>query len=271
MRRLDGRVALVTGATRGVGEAIARRFAAEGASVVLVGRGRERGSNVVASIESAGGSAAFFAGDVSSEADVAAAVQHAVERFGGLHILVNNAIPTDQMAANVKPLHEYTLEQFEGILRVALSGTFLTIKYGVPEMLRAGGGSIVNISTMASIMGMAGLPAYSTAKGGMNALTRYVAAEYGKQGVRCNAIIPGILANEANSAVTAIPALQAAIESQHLVPELGRNEDVAALAAYLASDEARFVTGAQYVIDGGFSIRTDSIKEMAEASFGAAS
>jgi NAD(P)-dependent dehydrogenase (short-subunit alcohol dehydrogenase family) len=269
MRRLDGRVALVTGATRGVGEAIARRLSTEGASVVLVGRNAERGEGVVSSIEDTGGQAAFFRGDVSSENDVAGSVAHAVERFGGLHIVVNNAIPTDQMAANMKPLHEYTLEEFEGILRVALSGTFLTIKYGVPELLRAGGGSIVNISTMASIMGMASLPAYSTAKGGMNALTRYVAAEYGKQGVRCNAIIPGILANEANSAVTQIPALKTAIEDQHLVPDLGRNEDVAALAAYLASDEARFVTGAQYVIDGGFSIRTNSIKEMAEASFGA--
>ena len=269
MKRLDGRVALVTGATRGVGEAIARRFATEGASVVLVGRSTERGTGVVTSIEASGGSAAFFQGDVGEEADVAASVRHAVDRFGGLHIVVNNAIPTDQMAANMKPLHEYTLGEFEGILRVALSGTFLAIKYGVPELLRAGGGSIVNISTMASIMGMASLPAYSTAKGGMNALTRYVAAEYGKQGVRCNAIIPGILANEANAAVTEIPELKSAIEEQHLVPDLGRNEDVAALAAYLASDEARFVTGAQYVIDGGFSIRTSSVKEMAEASFGA--
>lgn len=183
-------------------------------------------------------------------------------------MLVNNAIPTDQMAAAMKPIDAYTLEEFEGILRVVLSGTFLNIKYGVKEMLRAGGGSIVNISTMASIMGMAGLFAYSTAKGGMNALTRYVAAEYGKQGVRCNGIVPGILANEANAAVTRLPELKAAIEEQHLVRELGTNEDVAALAAYLASDEARFVTGAQFIADGGFSIRTNSIKEMAEASFG---
>jgi NAD(P)-dependent dehydrogenase (short-subunit alcohol dehydrogenase family) len=268
MRRLDGRVALVTGATRGVGEAIARRLSTEGASVVLVGRNAERGAAVVSSIEAAGGQASFFRADVSSETDVAGSVAHAVECFGGLHVVVNNAIPTDQMAANVKPLDEYTLEEFEGILRVALSGTFLTIKYGVKALLRAGGGSIVNISTMASIMGMAGLPAYSTAKGGMNALTRYVAAEYGKRGVRCNAIIPGILANEANSAVTQLPELKAAIEDQHLVPNLGQNEDVAALAAYLASDESRFANGAQYVLDGGFSIRTNSIKEMAEASFG---
>jgi enoyl-[acyl-carrier-protein] reductase (NADH) len=104
----------------------------------------------------------------------------------------------------------------------------------------------------------------------MNALTRYVAAEYGNDGVRCNTIIPGILANEANAAVTQLPALKAAIEEQHLVPELGTNEDVAALAAYLASDEARFVNGAQIIADGGYSIRTSSIKEMAEASFAGA-
>jgi NAD(P)-dependent dehydrogenase (short-subunit alcohol dehydrogenase family) len=268
MRRLDGRVAIVTGAARGVGEAIARRFAAEGASVVVVDRTAERGENVAHSIEADGGRASFFRGDVSSESDVSASVVHAVERFGGLHVLVNNAIPTDQMAAATKPIDAYTLEEFEGILRVVLTGTFLNIKYGVKEMLRAGGGSIVNISTIASIMGMAGLFAYSTAKGGINALTHCVAAEYGKQGIRCNAILPGILANEANAAVTRLPELKAAIEDQHLVPELGTNEDIAALAAYLASDEARFVTGAQFIADGGFSIRTNSIKEMAEASFG---
>ena len=269
MRRLEGRVALVTGATRGVGEAIARRFAAEGASVVIVGRTVARGEEVARSIDESGGAASFFPGDVSSEADVEASVAHAVARFGGLNILVNNAIPTDQMAAAMKPIDEYTLEEFESILRVILSGTFLNIKHGVKAMLASGGGSIVNISTMASVMGMASLPAYSTAKGGINALTRYVAAEYGKQGVRCNAIIPGILANEANSAVTQLPALQAAIEDQHLVPQLGTNDDVAGLAAFLASDEARFVTGASFITDGGFSIRTSSIKEMAEASFGA--
>jgi NAD(P)-dependent dehydrogenase (short-subunit alcohol dehydrogenase family) len=252
-----------------VGEAIARRFATEGASVVVVGRTTERGEAVASSIRAAGGQASFCRGDVSSEADVSASVAHAVEQFGGLHVLVNNAIPTDQMAAGMKPLDEYTLEEFEGILRVALSGTFLNIKHGVKQMLNGGGGSIVNISTMASIMGMASLPAYTTAKGGMNALTRYVAAEYGKRGVRCNVIIPGILANEANAALTQLPDLKAAIEDQHLVPQLGTNEDVAALAAYLASDEARFVTGAQFIADGGFSIRTSSVKEMAEASFGA--
>lgn len=269
MRRLDGRTALVTGATRGVGEAIARRLANEGASVVVLGRGVARGEQVAASIREAGGKASFFRGDVGAEPDVVSSVAHAVECFGGLDIVVNNAIPTDRIAANVKPLDEYTLEEFEGILRVALSGTFLTIKHGVREMLRRGGGSIVNISTMASVMGMAGLPAYTAAKGGMNALTRYVAAEYGKQGVRCNAVVPGILANEANSAVTQIPELKTTIEDQHLVPQLGENEDVAALVAYLASDEARFVNGAQYVLDGGYSIRTSSIKEMAESSFSA--
>jgi ketosteroid isomerase-like protein len=129
--RLKGKVALVTGATRGVGEATARRLAAEGAQVLLVGRSTERGEN------------------------------------GGLQILVNNPIPTDAVVKAFKPIDQYTLEEFEGILRVALTGSFLYMKHSVPRMLESGSGSIVNISTMASVMGMAGLPAYTTAKGGM--------------------------------------------------------------------------------------------------------
>jgi NAD(P)-dependent dehydrogenase (short-subunit alcohol dehydrogenase family) len=270
MNRLEETTALVTGATRGVGEAIARRLAAEGARVVLVGRSAERGEQVARDIRESGGAACFFRADVSVEDEVAASVGHAVTTYGGLRVLVNNAIPTDAMARAMKPIHQYTVEEFEGILRVVLTGTFLYTKHAVPRMLDSGGGSIVNISTMASVMGMPGLPAYTTAKGGMNALTRYVAAEYGKQGIRCNAIIPGILANEANAAVVNIPELKSAIEALHLVPRLGVNEDVAALAAYLASEESRFVTGTQIVADGGFSVRAGSISEMAEASFGAA-
>src|ERR1700712_5358900 len=147
---LDGKVALITGATRGIGEDIARRYARVGARVALLGRNVERGEKVANDIASDGGAAIFISTDVGVEQDVKAAIDQTVDRFGGLNIIVNNAAPTDVMAANTKSLTEFHTEEFEAILRVALYGSVWTCMHGIPHIERAGGGSVVNISSMAS-------------------------------------------------------------------------------------------------------------------------
>ena len=175
MGRLDGKVAVVTGSNRGIGRGIAMMFASEGAAVVVTGRSPDRGQAVADEIVAAGGRAVSITADIGDEASVKTMMDQASSALGGLDILVNNAAPLDDVASAGSPIDESDTDMTERILRIGLLGPYFAIKHAVPHMQRGGGGSIVNISTTATITGLAGQPAYSMSKGGLNALTVNVA------------------------------------------------------------------------------------------------
>ncbi len=244
--RVEGKVALVSGSTRGIGRSVAQMFAKEGAKVAVTGRTVERGQKVLDLITSAGGEADFFRLDVSDEQSVASAMDQVVERFGSLTTLVNNAAPTVEVGSNIKPLVDVTTDEWELVLRSALTGNvFWACKYGIPHLVAAGGGSIINISSGQSVIGMGGFAAYSAAKGAMNSLTRAIAAEEAPHNIRCNAIVVGRVVAKGDAGAGITPG--------HLT-RLGEPNDIAYAATYLASDESAFVTGSILTADGGFTI-----------------
>ena len=243
MGRLDGKVAFISGSTRGIGRTTAEIFAAEGAQVVVSGRSVDKGEKTAARIREAGGDATFVPLDVTDEDSVRAAIAATVERYGTLTTLVNNAATTDVVNENMKPLTEYTTEEWNHILTGTLTGNvFWACKYGIPHLVEAGGGSIVNISSGAAIFGAAGLSAYSAAKGGMNALTRSIAVDYAAQQIRCNVIVVGRVVSHSRDRGPHVPGL---------LLRVGQPSDIAYAALWLAADESAFVTGSEIVVDGG--------------------
>ena len=254
--RLDGKVALVTGATRGIGRTIATIFAREGAQVVLAGRSAVDGERVQAEIEAQGGQALYVRTDVGVEADVIAAVAAAVSRFGRLTTLVNNAAAThltglpERGDAGVGELPNAVLAE---TLQTNLWGLVWASKHAIAAMAAAGGGSIVNISSGVATKGAPMMDAYTASKGAMNALTRSMAVGYAKQRIRVNAISTGLIESGASiAALVGDPAKRAWLEQVIPLPYFGTPEDVAWGCVYLASDESRYVTGTVLPIDGGY-------------------
>ena len=249
--RLEGKVALVSGSTRGIGRSIAQMFASEGAKVAVTGRTVERGQKVVDLITAEGGEAEFFALDVTQEDSVASVIDQVVERFGSLTTLVNNAAPTVEVGSNIKPLVDVTTEEWELILRSALTGNvFWSCKYGIPRLAAAGGGSIINISSGQSVIGMGGFAAYAAAKGGMNSLTRAIAVEAAPDNIRCNTIVVGRVVAKGDAGAGITPGS---------LTRLGVPNDIGYAATYLASDESAFVTGSILTADGGFTINAGNL------------
>lgn len=247
--RLAGRVALVTGATQAMGEAIARRLAREGAAVLGVGRSKDKGEAVAARIRAEGLTAEFAVADLSGEAAVAGAVAEARKRFGALDIVVNNAAAMD--AREAAP-HLESAETFDAVLKVGLYAPFWLVRHAAPVMMAGGrGGQFVAISSYAAARGVAGLPAYTAAKGGLEALTRQVAAEYAGYGIRANTLVLGSIEVPRNAVLHTDEAMSAALRSARMTDRAGRPADVAAAVAFLASDEASFITGATLDLDGG--------------------
>jgi len=254
--RLDGKVALVTGATRGIGRTIATVFAREGAKVVLTGRTVAAGEALQAEIRGTGGAAIFVPTDIGNEDDVVRAVRAAVERFGTLTTLVNNAAAThlsglpDRGDAGVGELANEVLAE---ALQTNLWGLVWCCKHAVAEMTRAGGGSIVNISSGVATKGAAQMDAYSATKGAMNALTRSMAVGYAKRRIRVNSISSGLIqSGEAIEPLLADPAMRDWLERSIPLPYFGVPDDIAWGCVYLASDESRYVTGTVLPIDGGY-------------------
>jgi cyclopentanol dehydrogenase len=250
MGRLDGKVALISGAARGQGAAEARLFAAEGASVVLGDIRAELGEQVVAEIAAAGGAALFTQLDVSREADWARAVALAESTYGKLDILVNNAA-----IIGLEGIMDTSIELWNRVLAVNQTGTFLGMRAAIPAMRRAGGGSIVNISSVLATMGSGNSASYTASKGAVTALTRTVSIELATENIRVNAVHPGGV--ETPMAVECLGddvEARRALVATHPIGRIGEPEEIAAGVLFLASDDASFVTGATLVIDGGNTV-----------------
>lgn len=247
--RLARKVAVVTGGGTGIGEAIARRFAAEGALLALTGRRKDTLERVANSIEEGGGEALTLPGSVTDQGDVQRAVDATLRRFGRIDVLVNNA----GNLFHAGWLHEMSDRVWNDTLDVFLTGVFRFSRAVIPTMLAQGGGSILNISTVSALKAIPGFPAhaYAAAKAGVNMLTKTIAIQYARQGIRCNAICPGGVDTPGVAAVTADPVSRKGFDAMHPVGRMGKPEEIAAAAAYLASDEAVWTTGVILAVDGG--------------------
>jgi NAD(P)-dependent dehydrogenase (short-subunit alcohol dehydrogenase family) len=248
--RLEGEVALVTGSTSGIGKAIATAFATEGARVIVTGRDVERGEAVVEQIRGTGGEGAFVGADLADDGASGELVDAAVARFGGLTVLINNAVASTVDDAD-GPVTVVTEHGWDQTLRVNLTAPMQLARAAIPRMIEAGHGSIINISSRAAERASRGLAAYITSKGGLNALTRSIAVDYAEHNIRCNTISPGYVISERRDTDLS-EERRARLEGMHLT-RLGRASDVAYAAVYLASRESEFVTGINLPLDGGSS------------------
>ena len=247
MTRLAGKVVLIAGATTGIGKASAGVFAREGAKVVLTGRRVPEGEAAAAAIRRDGGTAIFVQTDVTDEAAVRRAVETTIREYGALHVLFNNAGGSSNADGKVT---EASLDEFWRVIRLDLFGTFLCCRFAIPEIVRAGGGAVINNASMVGIKGELNRDAYTAAKGGVIALTRSMAAEFVREKVRVNAIAPGAVKTERILAmIEANPAAKKAVEIQPL--GLIDPLEIAQLAVFLASDESRSITGEVFPISGG--------------------
>jgi NAD(P)-dependent dehydrogenase (short-subunit alcohol dehydrogenase family) len=249
--RVKGKVAIVTGSASGIGQATAELLAAEGASVVVADMNEEGAEKVAAKIRAGGGNAVAQPTDVSQESDIRRMIARAVNEYGGLQILHNNAAMTaGHEHAQDMDLLTMTVDYWDRSFSVNLRGAMLAAKHGIPVMIAGGGGAIVNTSSNQSLAGDLSQFAYSAAKAGVNALTRSIATSYGRQGVRCNTVSPGHIETASNKASVS-PEMSDVIVSNNLIPRAGRAEDLAQAVLYLVSDESSFVTGQLISIDGG--------------------
>ena len=242
MKRFDGKTVIVTGGSRGMGEAHVRGFADEGASVVIADVLEDAGRALAREL---GDRALFVRLDVSSEADWASAVTTAEDAFGPVSVLVNNAGITHGM----QPLADIEPADWRRVLEINLTGTFLGIRAVAASMRRAGGGAIVNISSAAGLSAQAGLGAYGASKWGVRGLTKYAALELGHDGIRVNSIHPGLIATPMQDTVD--PEIAAAVAASLPLERIARPEEVTRLVLYAASEEAAYITGAEIAIDGG--------------------
>lgn len=249
--RVEGKVAIVTGSGSGIGAATASLLASEGAKVVIADLDEGRAEKVADSIRASGGKAIAQRTDVSREEDVVAMVEAAVETFGRLDVLHNNAAMTATAEhTNDADLLSMSVEYWDRSFAVNLRGAMLGCKHAIPKMIEGGGGSIINTSSNQSLAGDLSQFAYSAAKAGVNALTRSVATTFGRQGIRCNTVSPGIILTEVTRSACP-PDVIDAIVASNLVPRGGEPEDLARAVLFFASDESSFITAHLLPVDGG--------------------
>ena len=246
MGRLSGKVALISGGSRGQGEAEAILFSSEGAKVVLGDILDSEGLAVASEINESGGGALYVHLDVTSKDDWDSAVKQTLENFGGLDILVNNAGISQR-----KLVHETTVDEWDRVQDINSKGVFLGTKAVIPAMRAGGGGSIVNISSIAGIVGLTSSASYSASKGAVRLLTKSTAVQYGPERIRCNSVHPGFIDTEMNRAWLEDEEIRAERLKMTPLNMFANSHDVALAVLYLSSDESRYVTGAELVIDGG--------------------
>lgn len=251
MADFDEKVALVTGASSGIGRAVALHFARGGARVVVSDVSADGGEETVSLIAREGGEARFIRADVARPEDCEALVRSTEEAYGRLDIACNNA----GISGEAAPTGEYSIEGWRQVIEINLSGIFYCMRYEIPAMLRAGGGSIVNLGSILGQVGFAGSPAYVSAKHGMEGLTQTAALEYGSQGIRVNAVGPGFIRTPLIADLENDPQSYEMLVSLHPLGRLGEAEEVAEVVGFVSSERASFVNGAYYAVDGGFLAR----------------
>lgn len=250
MQGLDGKVAIVTGSGSGIGRSTALLYAQEGVKVMVSDVDESGGNETVRLIEEQGGQAQFFKADVSQASEVEQMVRATVDEFGGLHFACNNAGISTPNA----PISDFPLDGWDRLIAINLSGVFYCMKYQIPEILRSGGGAIVNVSSIAGVLGLPTSSGYVASKHGVIGLTKSAAAEFSGQGIRVMAVCPAYI--ETPMLKQAIPpeAYQHAI-GLHPIGRLGTPEDVANTIVWLCSDGASFLTGSAIMLDGGYTIQ----------------
>ncbi|MFH0969070.1 MAG: SDR family oxidoreductase [Patescibacteria group bacterium] len=245
--RLQNKIAIITGAGSGIGRGIALAFIKEGARIVVADWSEEGGKKTVEQIKKAGGEAVFVKTDVSKATDIEQMVKTCLDKFGRVDILINNA-----GIVKFGALHETPEEDWDVVLNVNLKSVFLASKKVIPEMLKQSKGKIVNIASIAGLVGFAQSGAYCASKGGIIALTKEMALEYAPKKINVNCIAPGVIKTAMTKDMIADPAQKQFFESSTPYPRLGEPEDIAMAVVYLASDESDFVNGEVLVVDGGW-------------------
>jgi len=247
--RLKGKVAIITGGASGIGSAAATLFAREGAQLVIADYNADGGERIVRAIKEAGGAALFQFADVSNPADVEALVARTMAAYGRLDCAFNNAGIEGEFTST----SECTLENWQRVIGINLSGVFYCMKYEIPEMLKGGGGTIVNNASICGLAGIANTPAYTAAKHGVVGLTKAAALEFTSKGIRVNAVCPGFIRTPMVARVMDRGSFdENAVIQTHPINRFGRPEEVAELALWLSSDASSFVSGAPVPIDGAY-------------------
>lgn len=254
MKRVEGKVAIVTGGALGIGRAVCLQLAREGAKVAVTDISKENGIKVVEAIQAFGGTAKYWHVETSDENSVSNAFTDIAREFGSIDILVNNA----GIAGVNKPTHEVTKEEWDNVMSVNVTGVFFCTKHSIPVMQKHGGGSIINLSSIYGLVGAADLPPYHASKGAVRLMSKNDALIYAKDNIRVNSVHPGfiwtpLVAALAEQSPEGVAAFRAQLDSRHPLGHVGEPEDIAYGVLYLASDESKFVTGTELIIDGGYT------------------
>ncbi len=256
MSRMTNKIAIVTGGAVGIGRACVNRLSEEGARVAILDRQEEAGKAYAEELTAKGRDVAFFAADVSDEAAFKSAIDAAVDHFGGLDVMVNNA----GVACAQKRTEDYTSEEFDAVQAVNVKGVFFGTKHAIPHIRARGGGAIVNLSSIAGLVGIGNSAPYHASKGAVRLMTKNDAITYAAEGIRINSIHPGYIWTPMVEAALSsmsddLEAAKAAAGAAHPVGHMGEPDDIAWAVVYLASDQAKFITGAELVVDGGYTAR----------------
>ena len=251
MNRVKDKVAIVTGAGSGIGAACALALAAEGAKVIFADINGASAEQQSAAARAAGYDAAAAAVDIGDEKSIRRMIDFVIDRYGGLDVLHNNAADTRLSSTRDAPVEHMDIGVWDDLMRINLRGTMLACKFAIPHLRARGGGSIINTASGAGHAGMLSHTAYGVSKAGVIMLTKYLATQHGKEGIRCNAISPGLILTPATAGNYAASGVGEMMLRHHLTPRLGKPEDIANAVVFLASDESAFVTGETLAVDGG--------------------